>query len=212
MRRWILSGSAMIVIVALVLILVPARQDVTRAAGPEMVLDLVQPLAPGGGPDLMQSGGVPVNCSTWHEIYPAFCANHHQDEYGDYNGDGQVSVCDAIKLDGQCYHITWVGPTYWTTGPGGTTVFEPLDPYDPADPVCSTWQPFFPVGLEPVHVDQWEDANGNDIVDVCDSINSGGVIYHVDRVELNIHIVPGPTLTEESTWGRIKSFLNRLIP
>jgi len=223
MRRWIWSSTAIVVCVALVGIFVTSHNATTGAGTTpvEMYVEYVPPLmAPGGG-SLLVAGNIPADCSTWHELYPNFCLNHHQDAYGD-NGDGVVSPCDGIKLDGACYHITAVGPTYWTTcyppdgSPPYTVVFEPVDPAG-GNPVCQTWHQIYPDFCGTIHVDSFHDSDNNNEVTPCDEIDvittpgAAPTYYHIDRVELDITIVPGPTPVEQSTWGRIKSFFNGII-
>ena len=62
---------------------------------------------------------MPPPGSHWRELFPN-PGTDHQDVYVD-NGDGVLSACDLIKLNGLDFHITWVGPTYHragTTRPG----------------------------------------------------------------------------------------------
>ncbi|MFH1680960.1 MAG: hypothetical protein ABIH26_09990 [Candidatus Eisenbacteria bacterium] len=43
-------------------------------------------------------------CETWHEVYPQFCTPHHIEEWED-NGDGFLSPCDVVVMDGIACHI-----------------------------------------------------------------------------------------------------------
>ena len=47
------------------------------------------------------------NCEIWHEIEPDFCVFWHQEDYID-NGDGVISRCDYMKLEGEWYHVVAV--------------------------------------------------------------------------------------------------------
>lgn len=169
------------------------------ATAQQMYLDLEIP----GGP---KSAAVPGNCSGWHELWPAFCAPHHQDDYYD-NGDGDVSACDYIKLDGRWYHIVWSGPTYYLSCATGQSALEPTDPGTGGDPTCEIWQEVHPNHGAQFHVDGWQD-NGDGVLSACDYVMIAGQVCHIDRIGLNITVVPGdpPTPTRQSTWGKIKGF------
>jgi len=146
------------------------------------------------------------NCSTWHELWPNFCAVSHQDDFED-NGDGVLSPCDYIHLDGHRLHVDWVGPTYWLDC---DLILEPIDP-QPGDPVCQEWIEIWPNYGNLWHVDNWDD-NGDGEVGVCDFIVVSGVgmtfTCHITEVGLNIHVRDDGTPTEDSSWGGIK----RLFP
>jgi len=143
----------------------------------------------------------PADCSTWHELYPNFCLIHHQDSYTD-NGDGVLSACDYIVLDGVSYHVDWVGPTYIMGG----TYWEPIDPPG-GNPICQTWHQVHPQYCAYGHVDDWEDSDGTGDASVCDMVWIGGVAYHIDAVQLNIQISAGSPV-ERSTWGRVKGLFS----
>lgn len=220
MRRIVVTTFLSIAIVLLVAVLHPSSQPTTSAAtGPlQIYLELTSRAAPGKGFRMLDDG-IPPAGSIWHELYPAFCADHTQTDYED-NGDGIVSVCDYILLDGTRWHIADVGPTYWTTrippngGEPTTVVFEPTDPA-PGSPVGQIWHEIHPSFCDQIHVDSFHDGDGNNELSVCDEIDvvtpEGTVFYHIDRIELDITIEPGPDVpAEPSTWGRIKALLNRL--
>jgi hypothetical protein len=181
-----------------------------------------------GGPvgtlylDLQDPGfrqGIPGNCSTWHELYPAFCAPHHQDDYDDADGDGEVSVCDTIKLNGIDYHVVWVGPTYHTTcsdQPGGppleTAIFDVQNLNPEGNPICEIWHEVYPEFCHTIHIDSWID-NGDGVLSVCDIVDTntpeGTRFYHIDQITLDIIVEPGTVSVEKSTWGKIKNFFRR---
>jgi hypothetical protein len=147
----------------------------------------------------------PANCSTWHELYPSFCTPHHQDGFTD-NGDGVLSACDIIVLDGIGYHVDWVGPTYVLEAYGSTSYWEPVG-HTGDDPVCSTWHQVHPDFCAAGHVDNWEDNDGSGTVTVCDYVWIGGIPYHVVKVELDIQIsVTSPV--DQTSWGMIKSLFS----
>jgi hypothetical protein len=167
----------------------------------EIYLDLMEP-----GP---KSGAVATNCSSWHELWPAYCALHHQDDFLD-NGDGIISACDQIKLDGQWFHIEWAGPTYFLSCATSQTVFEPTDPGTGGDPTCEIWTEVHPNNGQQAHVDGWQD-NGDGVLSVCDYILIAGQTCHVDRIGLNIRIRPTTVPVEIGTWGRIKGFFGNIF-
>jgi hypothetical protein len=146
---------------------------------------------------------IPPDCSGWHELWPSFCAISHQDSLLD-NGDGELSACDQIILDGSRYRVDWVGPTYWMDC---ELILEPTD-YQPGSPVCQVWVEIWPDYGQQWHIDGWQD-NGNGVVDACDILVVSGqgtvLTCHLNEVALNIRVTGEPTPTEESTWGRIKS-------
>jgi len=148
---------------------------------------------------------VPANCSTWHELYPQFCLPHHQDSYCD-NGDGFISACDGLVLDGTSYHIDWVGPTYILEYSGLVSYWEPMGSSG-SDPVCSTWHQVYPDFCFASHVDMWEDTDGSCTVNACDFVTLGGVLYHVQDVQLDIQTSPCSPVNE-SSWGMIKGLFS----
>ncbi len=160
--------------------------------------------------------GIPPNCATWHELYPAFCVPHHQDSYDDADGNGELSPCDNIVLNGVNYHITWVGPTYHVTcsqSPGGpplgTAIFDSQNPNPEGNPLCEIWHEVWPEFCREIHIDSWID-NGNGYLDECDYVDTntpeGPIYYHIDKITCDIIVEPGPVSIEDSTWGKIKSF------
>jgi len=170
---------------------------------PDMYLDLDIP----AGKALQ----IPGDCSTWHELYPVYCTPHHQDLFED-NGDGVISPCDYITLDGLRYHVQWVGPTYFLSGLGGEPpeVYEPTEPQTGQNPTCETWHEIYPEFSLQKHVDGWED-NGDGVLSPCDNVQIGGIWYHIDRIGLDIFVVPGPVGIEQGTWGKIKSFFKSVF-
>lgn len=148
---------------------------------------------------------IPPNCSYWHELYPNFCRQLHQNGYDDSDGNGEISPCDDILLNNDHYHIEWVGPTYHLSLAPGVPpgYWEPTDPV-PGNPVCQIWQQVYPQFGLLEHVDGWEDTDGTGDVSPCDHIFIGGVMYHVDEVALNIRVTPGPVPNELRTWGALK--------
>lgn len=176
----------------------------------------------GSAPGTFGTSAVPIpgDCAIWHELYPANCTPHHQDGYDDADGDGMLSPCDIIKLDGMDFHIIWVGPTYYMTcipGSGDPIpgfVAEPgtTDPSQES-PVCEEWHWIWPQEryCQIFHVDSWED-NGDGRFNECDMINvyeqGPGLpptYYHIDRIGVDIIVEPGPVQLQQSTWGLLKS-------
>ncbi len=166
---------------------------------------------------------IPPDGSTWHELYPTMCIMHSQTGYDD-NGDGFVSECDYIYIDGVRFHITWAGPTYvLETGPtedGRPPVQEKfVEPTgfigpDGRNPICEIWHEVWPEYCLEWHVEDWED-NGDQQVTPCDWVLIWDGFgepqqWHVVEVNQNIIAVPDSPV-EESTWGRIKGFFSDLF-
>ncbi len=146
---------------------------------------------------------IPPDGSPWHELFPNFCIMHTQTGYGD-NGDGVVSVCDMIYIDGQPHHIIWTGPTYYLYGDTGPAFYEPTG--EPGGiPIGQTWHEVAPNFCVEHTVIEWEDADGDGEVSHCDIIQfEDGSAWHVEEIRLDITVVPGSPV-EESTWGKIKA-------
>ncbi len=156
--------------------------------------------------DLLREG-IPGNCSTWHELFPAHCTPRHQSDYED-NGDGMLSACDIIYLDGDRYHIEWVGPTYWLDC---DIITEPMGDSNPGDPVCEEWIEVWPNHGVVRHVIGWED-NGDGVVSPCDIIYfHDGLICHIQDIGTNIRVNPDGSAAEESTWSRIKGMFSGMF-
>ena len=156
---------------------------------------------------------VPVTpvCSTWHELYPSFCLNHHQDGYAD-DGDGFISACDWIVLDAVNCHIDWVGPTYHLVSITDQRLEMYLEPQEGApgrNPVCETWHEVYPDYCVLRHVDGWED-NGDGSLGPCDIIYFAGEPWHLADVGLNIIVTPESPV-EEGTWSGVKRLFSTLF-
>ena len=166
-------------------------------AGAQMYLE-------SGGPPIRYDDTIPPNGSQWHELYPIFCTPHTQDDYQD-NGDGIVSECDIIFIDGIRYHVDWAGPTYylaWTQGPGERWL-EPESPefwHEVAPIYCTVWE-----------ILDWEDMDGDQEVSFCDNILFSDGWWHVEDVRLDITVTEEPSPVEPSTWGRIKAWVSGLF-
>ena len=220
--RLVLASGVLIVVS---LLFIPPAPETTAGIPALIHLDLVPSPKPGGLS--LMVGEIPPNGSAWHELYPAYCTPHVQDDYTD-NGDGVVSACDYIKLSGITYHIEWAGPTYYvtcSTTPGGpplgTNVFEPTGPPQPGNPICQVWHEVWPNYCREIHIDSFHDTDGSGSLTECDYVDNQTndptqppvIFYHIDRIGCDIQIVPVPnTPVRPSTWGHIKSFLGKIIP
>lgn len=165
----------------------------TAQISPDMrFLELVEPLrAP-----------IPANCSNWEELFPTPGLISHQDEYVDADGDGEINFCDYIILDGEPFHIEWVGPTYYLE----CGIFEPYDNPDPTgeDPTCETWIEISPNHGELWHMSEFQD-NGDGVISPCDYVRIGDQLCHIMDIRLNIRARPGdPTPNEHKAWGEVK--------
>jgi hypothetical protein len=195
LRYKIAVGAILIVPVALLIVAAGRQTPAVQAQLPQLHLDLVGAV----------SDVVPPDCSVWQELFPSYPLPHHQDGYED-NGDGVISPCDYIILDGVRYHVTWTGPTYFTTCLHNNQHYlEPTAPQTGEDPTCEIWQQVYPTFTQ-YHIDDWYDGNTNGLLDVCDiavvlEINE---YLHIDSIGVDIIVEPVPTATEESTWGTVK--------
>ncbi len=219
MNLWLVRRIGWIVIPVVVLagvFLVVSTHRATTNPIAQMYLELqAAPGAPGVFGVNSVGPAIPGTCTTWHELYPNFCVDHHQVAFGD-NGDGVLSVCDCIQLDNMYLHVDWVGPTYVLeeVQTGGQTWWEPdQDPvHDPGNPICEMWHQVAPVFCGLGHVDDWLDENGDQVVSPCDILIIDGITYHVFDVALNIQVSDSvPTPNEKSTWGKIKQVFGRIF-
>ncbi len=164
-------------------------------AGAQMYLE-------SGGPPIRFDDSIPPNGSQWHELYPVFCTPHVQDDYQD-NGDGVVSVCDVIFVDGTRYHVDWAGPTYYLSWSGGADErwCEPEEGtefwHEVAPNFCQTWE-----------VLGWEDTDQDGEISFCDQILLADGWWHVEDVSLDITVTEEPSPVRQSTWTRIKDFFS----
>ncbi len=127
------------------------------------------------------------DCTPWHELWPQTCAVSHQDAWDDSNNDGCLSACDFIVLDGVRYHVDWVGPTFYFDG--CDFILEPIDQWDPNNPICTQMIEVLPDNGRLRHIIEWHDGNNNDFVDPCDIlIFEDGWQCHIVDIRLNIRI------------------------
>jgi len=130
----------------------------------------------------------PPNCSFWHELWPQFCRESHQDQWHDANGDGNLSACDFLEFDGIRYHVDWVGPTF--VFQDCQFFLEPTGDFNPFNPMCELWEVVYPNHGQIFHVDEWIDANGDGRVSPCDLFRFSGfpTFCHLDDIRLNVRI------------------------
>lgn len=181
------------------------------------LVGLVAMAAPAGAQTYFELMGSPVrdvvppDCSDWIELFPTFGPIHHQDLYED-DGDGQVSVCDFITLNGVRYHIDWVGPTYWLVEIVNADEMwcEPTIPDPGGNPTCEIWHEVAPDFCLEWHIDDWED-NGDEVLSVCDNVLIDGLWWHIEDIGLNIIATETASPVEDSTWSKIKAFFQELF-
>lgn len=148
----------------------------------------------------------PPDGSSWHTLHPPelLCTDNVQTGHDDVDGDGQMSFCDNIQLDGVWKHIEWVGPTIRIRSldperqdevyiepvemPGRQFVYHEVSPtycniFETTEPITSVCQEVW-VEFPPEDVGWW----------------------HVEAIETNIR-TNGGSPVEPSTWGRIKAWL-----
>jgi hypothetical protein len=215
MRRWLSrTGLLLLGISALAgFLLLPVHPG--AQANPIYVanFDIDTGIVPG------QGWAIPPDCSNWHELYPNFCATHHQVRYDDNDHNGLVSACDNIIEDGAigCWHIVKVSTTYFFSpvAGGGQYSAEPSDTLPNPSPVCEMWHIISADGpqfthCQSVHIEGWQDNNHNGVLDVCDNIVIQGVTYHIDRIGCDVTVTFNPaTPTKAGTWGWLKSLFHK---
>lgn len=209
MRKWSIG-----VLLAATIMILATTLPVTETPASEPGNQRYLSLSTGA---LANLNDIPPNCADWEELWPNPGVIEHQGNYQD-NGDGVVSPCDEIELDGEWWHITWAGPTYYLQNPefpDQLLVAEPnLAPHDPANPTCEIWHEILPVFCEQFHVAEWHDADESGAITPCDwvVIEKDGQFmeYHVEDIRLNIIIERLPVSTETDTWSRIKNWFRSL--
>lgn len=98
--------------------------------------------------------------SWWHELWPVRCVMHNQQDYSDRDGDGCLSVCDYINLDGWWYKIKWVGYTIFCSD--GSYTLESVDIAAP-DPTLNMWFEVSPQYGNLHRVKAWQRADGSPV-------------------------------------------------
>ncbi|HEY2955823.1 MAG TPA: hypothetical protein VGK89_11305 [Candidatus Eisenbacteria bacterium] len=170
---------------------------------------------------------MPPNCTYWHELYPNYCKDWHQTAYFDsFPTNGLLDPCDNIVLTNlgsgltQEFHIDAVVPTYYLTcyppggGPPTQVVAEPAQTVSGTSPICEIWHEVWPNFCNSFHIDSWQDANANGILDECDYVDvetpTGTILYHIDRIGCDILVSEKPTTkAKQGTWGWIKSLFRK---
>lgn len=203
-RRWALLAA--VLGLALYVGLTAVGNRSATAQVPQIFLDWAD------GPNNWQPPFyIPPNCASWHEISPVFCNMYHQDGFQD-NGDGYVSPCDIIVLNGIVYHVDTAGPTLYLDCSGGgqtTMIVEPVDEnWQGGDPALTEWFEVYPnFGLSHT-LEYYTDGDNSGGLTVCDFVPVGGTSCHVKRIGCNIRVSRPPTSTEPSTWGSVKGLFN----
>lgn len=205
--RHLLARSALLVLVTAAVIaflLIPAGTPVPSSANPivQYYLDIDVPIVPKVG------WGIPPDGSSWHELYPAFCASHVQTHYEDMDHNGAISVCDNIIEAGAAWHVDQVMTTYFMSPalPGSLPIACEAPVTGTQNPVCETWHEIYPDFCVPHHIDAWEDTNLDGVVNACDNVLQGGQWWHIDRVGCDVIVSPNPvTETRSGSWGWLKN-------
>lgn len=152
----------------------------------------------------------PLDGSDWHALHPPdiFCTNFEQTGHDDVDGDGNISFCDNIQLEGVWKHIEWIGPTIrirsLTPGREDLVYIEPIEgpdrqyQYHEISPTyCNIFQTTTPI--EYVCQEVWVESPPEDVG-----------WWHVEAIETNIR-TNGGTPVEPGTWSKIKSFFRDLF-
>ena len=152
----------------------------------------------------------PPDGSTWHTLHPPefLCTNGVQTDHDDVDGDGQMSFCDNIQIDGIWKHIEWVGPTIrirsLTPGRQDLLYVEPIDQpgrqyqYHEVSPTyCNIIETTTPI--EYVCQEVWVEFPPEDVG-----------WWHVEAIETNIR-TNGGSPVRASTWSQIKGWFRGLL-
>lgn len=143
----------------------------------------------------------------WHQMQPAanFCTWAEQTDHDDHDGDGQISVCDNIQLDGVWKHIEWVGPTIGIEPVGGGDLMY----VEPVDGRQNEYHIIHPPELACVIT-----TITGGMVTECEvvTVDSGPFAgeWHIVEISTNIH-TNGGSPVEPSTWSKIKDFFRDLF-
>ncbi|MCK4510908.1 hypothetical protein KAW64_04170 [bacterium] len=151
----------------------------------------------------------PPDGSGWHGLYPPeiYCTNGVQTDHDDVDGDGNMSFCDNIQIDGVWKHIEWVGPTFTIVRMGER---EPIL----VEPIEGSRQNLYHIIFPPEAFCVMIDTD-QPIVEVCQYIvileppEFAGE-WHVEEIDTNIH-TNGGSPVEPSTWSKIKDFFGNLF-
>ena len=152
----------------------------------------------------------PPDGSDWHTLHPpaALCTVGDQTGHDDVDGDGNMSFCDNIQIDGVWKHIEWVGPTIRVRSlePGRQDLkyIEPVEPqgrqyvYHEVSPTyCNIFETTEPI--EYVCQEVWVVFPPEDVG-----------WWHVEAIETNIR-TNGGSPVEASTWTQIKNWFKELL-
>ncbi len=165
--------------------------------------------------------------TTWHELYPDYCYGPWTLTSWEDNGDGVLSYCDCIDMTDEntgmvhWYHVEDVTVTIEIT-PADSFPTAPLQERyldyielpalgDPVtDPVGTDWHEIYPDFCSgPYRIVGWND-NGDGVLSFCDIIffdDNPEFPWHIESVATDIILteVEGPSATDATTWGGIKS-------
>jgi hypothetical protein len=151
----------------------------------------------------------PPDGSTWHTLHPpdAYCTNGVQTDHDDVDGDGNMSFCDNIQIDGAWKHIEWCGPTFTLVYMGGgrqNKYVEPIEgdgrqfTYHEVHPTyCNIITTTEPIEYECQYV--WIESPPEDVGE-----------WHVEAIETNIR-TNGGSPVNPGTWSKIKNFFSSLF-
>ena len=151
----------------------------------------------------------PPDGVTWHTLHPpeAYCTNVVQTGHDDVDGDGNMSFCDNIQIDGAWKHIEWCGPTFTLVYIGGGRQDKYVEPIE-SNGRQFTYHEVYPTycniittttPIEYVCQYVWIEDPPEDVGE-----------WHVEAINTNIR-TNGGSPVDDSTWGKIKSFFSNLF-
>ncbi len=122
------------------------------------------------------------DCTTWHEAWPEYCLVVHQDGYED-DGDGDMTPCDHITINGIRYHVEQKLLTYHVNDVDDPEYFAKFagEVIPGGNPIGETWHEIYPDYCKEWYIEDWLD-NGNGQFDACDIVVSGGKEWHLNAI------------------------------
>lgn len=147
----------------------------------------------------------PVDGSSWHELYPAYCTGHTQTGHDDANGNGMIEACENITLDGVLSHVDWIGPTYVLRQPGRdkTKYVEATLPKQ-----GHNYHEVYPIFCKEITTEEPIESVCQEVFITNPPEDTGW--WHVDYIGTNIITSPS-TPVEPGTWSKIKAFFSNLF-
>jgi hypothetical protein len=143
----------------------------------------------------------------WHQMLPpeAFCTFGEQTDHDDADGDGLISFCDNVQIDGVWKHIEWVGPTIAIEPLGGGDMLY-MEPIGRDNEYHIIHPPEFACLIVPITGGIVEECQ----VVIVEPPSPFAGEWHVVEINTNIR-TNGGSPVEPGTWSKIKNFFSNLF-